>query len=162
MPLLSRAALAVALLAAAPLALADTASDSMTVRLTLENSCTIAANDLNFGTVTTLAGNIDAATTVDVTCTGKSPLTITFNVGTGTGATFANRVLTGPETINYSLYRDSAHAEALGDGTSSSFAITGNSDGSTQSFDVYGRVFGGQNPKQVGTYQDTVTATVSF
>lgn len=162
MHLLHRTALAVALLAAAPAALAGSASDPMTVRLVLENSCTIAANDLNFGTATTLTSNIDAATTVDVACTGKSPLTISFNAGNGSGANFGTRVLTGPETINYSLFRDSARTEALGDGTSSSFTIGGNSDGTTQTFDIYGRVFGGQNPKQVGTYTDIVTATVSF
>lgn len=162
MPLLHRTALAVALLAAAPLAMAGTDDDQMTVRLVLENSCTIVADDLDFGTTDTLQNDVDAATQVDVTCTGKSPLTISFNVGAGAGATFGSRVMTGPETVNYSLFRDSARTQPLGDGTSSSFTIGGNSDGTTQSFDVYGRVFGGQNPKQAGTYTDTVTATVEF
>lgn len=76
MSIFTRTALAAALIAAAPLASAATASDTMEVSITIQNSCTIAANDLGFGTVNTLAANIDASTTVDVVCTGAGPLSI--------------------------------------------------------------------------------------
>jgi len=67
--------------------------------------------------------------------------------------------MTGPALIDYALYRDAARTEVLDDST---VRIGATSTGVAQSFDVYGRVFAGQNPKPVGTYTDTVVATVSF
>lgn len=161
MSVFTRTALAAALLAAAPLAFAATADDTMTVSITIENSCTIAANDLAFGTRNTLATDIDADTTVDIVCTGAGPLTIAFTAGAGTAATFASRKMTdaiSSDTIDYTLYSDAARTQVLGGTT----VISGTSTGGTDSFPVYGRVFGGQDPKTVGSYGDTVTATVTF
>lgn len=163
MSIFTRTALAAALLAAAPLASAATASDDMIVSITIVNSCTIDATDLNFGTQNSLAANIDADTTVEVACTGAGPLDIAFTVGGGTGATFDTRLMTGAtDTIEYSLYSDAARTQVLGDGTGGSAVISSTSTGGTDSFPIYGRVFGGQNPKPVGSYTDTVTATVTF
>ena len=161
----TRTILAAALLVAAPLASAATASDTMVVSITIENSCTIAANDLSFGVVNTLAANIDAGTTVDIVCTGAGPLSIEFTAGAGAAATFASRKMTdGVSTavIDYSLYADAARTLVLGDSTGGSVVISGTSTGGTDSFPVYGRVFGVQNPKPVGSYSDTVVATVTF
>jgi spore coat protein U-like protein len=165
MNLLKSSLLAVALLATAPMAMAGTATANMTVTLTLNNSCTVAANPLNFNTQTTLAANIDAQTTVAVTCVSAGPYTVSLSAGGGSAATFASRKMTGPaaNTINYSLYTDSARttANVIGDGTTGNVTLAGNTSGTT-TFDVYGRVFGSQNPKPAGVYTDTVTATVSF
>ena len=164
MSIFTRTALAAALMVAAPFASAATASDPMTVSITIVNSCTIDATDLDFGTPNTLANDIDADTSVAVECTGAGPLSIEFSTGAGTGATFASRKMTGPAatTIDYSLYLDAARTQALGDGTSSSVVIAGTSTGGVDVFPVYGRVLGAQNPKPVGSYSDVVTATVTF
>ncbi len=152
--------LATALLAVTPLASAATATGNMTVSITIENSCTISANALSFGTPNTLAADIDAATTVSVTCTGAGPINIGFGAGAGTGATFAGRKMTGATaTIDYALYRNVGRTEVLNETT---MRIGANSTGVAQSFPVYGRVFAGQNPKPVGAYSDTVVATVEF
>lgn len=153
-------ALATTLLVVAPLASAGTASDSFQVSVTIENSCTIVANDLDFGTRDTLETDIDAQTSVDVTCTGISPLTVSFDNGTGAGATAAARKLTnGGSTIDYVLASDSARTELLGAGAGTIGALA---TGGTDVFPIYGRVLANQNPKQVGRYLDTVTATVAF
>ncbi|RPE80217.1 Csu type fimbrial protein [Vulcaniibacterium tengchongense] len=165
MKLLKPTLLATALLAAAPAALAATQTANMNVSITIENSCTIVANPLNFGTRNTLANDIDAATTVKVTCTGQGPISIAFGTGGGAGATLASRKMSrtgGAELINYALYRDAGRTQVLGDGSASTARIAGTSTGAEQSFDVYGRVFGGQGPKPVGAYTDTVVATVEF
>lgn len=154
--------LATALLAAAPLASAATATDPMTVSITIENSCTVTANDLNFNTQTTLAANIDVGTTVSVLCTGAGPINVGFSTGAGAGATYGSRKMTGPALIDYSLYSDAGRTSVLGDGSAGTVRIGSTSTGVAQSFDVYGRVFAGQNPKPVGTYTDTVVATVEF
>ena len=155
-------ALTLALLAVAPLASAGTATDSFQVSITIENSCSIVANDLDFGTQNTLASDIDAQTSIDVTCTGISPLVVSLDDGAGAGATAAARKLTnGASTINYVLAQDAARLQVLGTGTGAT-TITALASGGTDTFPIYGRVLGSQNPKIIGQYLDTVTATVSF
>lgn len=142
---------------------AATATDTFQVSITVENSCAIVANDLNFGTVNTLAANVDASSTVVVTCTNAGPLKIAFNAGTGTGSTLVQRKLvSGTNTIDYNLYTTAARTVILGDDTSGTGTLNGTSTGAADSFTVYGRVTAGQNPKPVGTYTSDVIATVTF
>lgn len=157
-------ALALALFAAAPMAMAGTATANMQVSIKLDNSCTIATNPLNFNTQTTLASNIDAQTTLTVTCVSAGPYTVSISAGGGTGATFASRKMkhaTLTDTINYSLYAETGRTNVIGDGTSGNVTLAGSAAGATP-FTIFGRVFGSQNPKATGDYSDTVTATVSF
>ena len=157
--------LTLALVAAAPAAMAATATDTMNVSITIENSCTIVANDLAFGTHSSLANNIDAQTTVQVTCTAAdSDLRIKFDAGIGGGASFTNRKMTLADgsAIEYSLYDGSDRTLVLGDGSPGTYYISVTSTGETQTYDVFGRVFGAQGVKEVGNYTDTVTATVEF
>lgn len=171
MTVFTRTALAAALLAAAPMAFAQSATDDMIVSIEIQNACTITANALDFGTQTSVDADIDDATTVELDCSAvDSAVEITFGNGTGTGATFDNRQMTsaGGDTIDYSLFVDAARTQHLGDGNGNGEALVTDADGNTgstgtvQTFDVYGRVFGGQGPKPVGAYTDTVVATVSF
>jgi spore coat protein U-like protein len=167
MTLLHRTALAVALLAAAPSVFAGTDSANLNVRLRVDNSCTIGTNLLNFGNTTSLATQIDAATTVNVTCTGISPLTLKFGLGNGAGATFGARKMTdavSTQTVDYSLYTTATRTQVLGDGTGTTGVLTRTSTGGgvVETFDIYGRVAGGQGLKPAGTYSDTVVATVEF
>lgn len=160
---MTRIALAVALVLAAPAALAATATDPMTNTINLQNACTVAANDLNFGNQTTLAANIDATTTVVVNCTMAGAYNVRFNAGTGTGATFASRRMSfGTNIVNYSLYADTARTQVLGDNSTGTTQLTGVGTGANQTFNVFGRVFSGQGAKPPGTYSDTVTATITF
>jgi spore coat protein U-like protein len=68
----------------------------------------------------------------------------------------------GADTIDYNLYRDAAHTEILGDGSVGTFTIDSTSTGGADAFNVYGLTAAGQNPKPVGDYTSTITATVSF
>lgn len=157
--------LATALLAVAPLASAAVTSDSMTVSIQINNSCTVTADDLDFGPQTSLASDIDVDTTVSVSCTGIGSINIGFSVGTGTGASYASRKMTGASSlISYSLYDDAARlpANILGDGSAGSVRIGATSTGAAQSFPVFGRVFGSQGAKPTGSYTDSVVATVEF
>ncbi|MFA7542212.1 MAG: spore coat U domain-containing protein [Lysobacterales bacterium] len=143
--------------------LAATATDTFEVSINVENSCTIAVNDLPFGTVDTLATSHDASTTGTVTCTGIAPVEIAFDAGTGGTSTLATRLMEqGANTIAYNLYRDAGHTEILGDGTGGTVTIDINSSGSSDAFTVYGLTAPSQNPKPVGSYASTVTATVTY
>lgn len=145
-------------------AVAQTDADTFDVTITVENDCEISVSNLGFGTVSTFAANIDAATTGSVTCTSIGAVNIAFNAGTGTGSTLATRTMDdgSSNTINYNLYRDSERTEILGDGAGGTELISFTSTGGADAFDVFGRVASGQGAKPIGSYSSTVTATVSF
>lgn len=143
--------------------LAQTATDVFVVSITIENACTIDVTDLSFGTASDLSSSIAASTSGTVTCTSTNPVAISFDPGSGGSSTFATRHMeSGVETIDYNLYRDAAHTEILGDGSGGTFTIGVTSTGGADPFDVFGLTQGGQNPKPVGTYTSTITATVAF
>lgn len=155
------AAVAVALFAGP--VLAQTSTDTFVVSITVENDCTIDVTDLDFGTVTDLTPPIDGATAGTVTCTGTSPVSVSFDPGTGGASTFDTRQMElGPDTIDYNLYADAAHTQILGDGTVGTVTIDFTSTGGPDPFDVFGQTFAGQNPQPPGTYTSTITATVTF
>jgi spore coat protein U-like protein len=142
---------------------AQTASATFDVSITVEADCTITVDDLAFGTVTDLTPEIEASTTGAVTCTGISPVSVSFDAGTGGASTFATRQMAlGTDTVDYNLYADAAHTEILGDGSTGTVTIDFTSTGGDDAFDVFGQTAPAQNPKPAGTYTSTVTATVTF
>ncbi len=158
--------LALALFAVAPVAMAaGSNSAALNVTLTLDNTCGITTTAVNFGTQTTLLSAIDAAGTVTVTCTSTGgTYNVAFNGGTTAGGTIAQRKLVNVasgNTVDYNLYTTAARTIVVGDGTTG-VVVSGTGNGAAQAFSVYGRIAAGQNPKAVGVYNDTVTATVSF
>ena len=135
---------------------------------TLLGSCTISASPLNFGTQTSLAANIDAQTSLTITCTNGTPYTVKLDGGTA--AAFNPRKLylngSGPQTVNYNLYTDTGRTTVWGIGGGSGSTQTGNGtgngQGNPQTLVVYGRVPAQAGGWTAGTYKDTVTATVEF
>ena len=144
-------------------ALAATAFDDFTVKIVLTNSCTIVADDLDFGAPADLTADLDVDTAVHVTCTGANPVSVDFNAGTGTGSTIAARAMnSGANLVSYNIYTSAARSTPLGNtvGTDTiDFTSTGG--GTTDDKAVYGRV-PAQAAKPNGTYQSTVRATVTF
>lgn len=152
-----------ALLIASPQSVAAQSTAEFDVSITVENSCTIAVTDLDFGTVSDLTSAQDAATTGSVTCTGATPVSVAFNAGTVAGSSLASRLLGfGAETITFNLYRDAGRTEVLGDGTGGTVTIDFTSTGGADALSVFGRTAAGQNPKPAGTYSSTITATVTW
>jgi spore coat protein U-like protein len=141
-------------------ALASSAATTSTSRVAA--TCTIASADaLNFGNQGILAANVDQSATIEVMCTNATPYTIALDVGTGADATVAARKMTSDgDTVDYSLYSDSAHTAVWGStvGTDA-VAAAGNDTG--QSYTVYGRV-PPQAAPAAGTYADTITVTVTY
>jgi spore coat protein U-like protein len=146
-------------------ALGATASGVLNVSATISSDCTVGASTLAFGTLSSgavLAGNIDIAGTVTVNCTNGAPYTVRLGVGAGTGATFASRKMTaGANLLNYSIYSTTGRTTVWGDGTAATVTVAGTGSGAVQSLSAYGRIFSGQTP-QAGTYNDTVTVTVTY
>jgi len=145
------------------LALAQTANDTFAVTAEVIDACDITANDLSFGNYSAISGsNVDATSTLDVTCTTSTSYVIALNVGTTSGGAFTGRLMTdGSNTLDYNLYTSTARTSVWGDGTGATLTVSGTGNGSLQSLTVYGRVPASQNVP-VGSYADTVTATISF
>lgn len=139
-------------------------TDDFVVSITLENDCAINFSDVDHGPTPSLASADDATGAGTITCTFQDGYSIAMNVGTG-GGTYASRTMTnGIDTLTFNLYRDAAHTEILGDGTSGTFVLSGNSTGGStvNSLTFFSRVDAGQTALTEGTYSSTITATATF
>ena len=130
--------------------------------------CTVSASPLDFGTVgaNLVQGPVDATGSISVTCTLGAPYAISLDRGQSPAATVANRKLSrvgGPQTLDYQLYRDAARNQPWGDGSLGTDTVNASGAGvnSPRVHTVYGRL-ARQAPPQNGTYNDTITVTVSY
>ncbi len=142
---------------------AQTATTSFTVQMTINGQCVInSASNIDFGANGVINANVDATGTLVVQCTNGTTYNIGLNAGTGTGATVAQRRMTGPgaAVINYGLFRDSGHATVWGN-TIGTDTQAGTGNGAAQSLTVYGRVAPQTTPAP-GSYTDTVTVTLTY
>jgi spore coat protein U-like protein len=155
-------ALAVCFGVVAGVAEAASTSSTFTVQVTLTASCIInSTTTLDFGSQGVLSANVDQTSSVQVQCTNTTPYNIGLDAGTGSGATIAVRKMTsGGNTVNYSLYSDSARTTAWGN-TVGTDTVSANGSGAAQSYTIYGRVPAQTTPAPA-TYTDTITMTVTY
>jgi spore coat protein U-like protein len=141
---------------------ADDDTDTFTVTATVLASCEISANDLAFGDYDPVAAaNLDAATTLSVTCTNGTPYNVALDLGGGAGASTATRYMTsGGDTLGYTLYRNAGRTQLWGE-TIGNDTLAGVGAGTPASVDVYGRI-PMQQAAPSGDYQDTITVTVTW
>lgn len=156
--------LAVAIIAQPGFAFAaSTKTTSFTVSATVLASCSVSATNLSFGNYTPSSGsNLDATSTVSVTCTNGQTYTIALDGGSVAGDVTARTMSDGSaHTLGYSLYSDAGHTTAWGDGTGGTSTVAGTGSGAQQDATVYGRIAASQY-SAAGTYTDTVTVTLSY
>ncbi len=140
-----------------------TVNANLAVQITITAACQInSAAPLNFGSNGVLANNVDVDTTIVVQCTNSTPFNIGLGPGTGTGATFANRLMTATSgaTIGYNLYTTAGRTTVWGN-TSTTNWQPGTGTGAPQTFTVHGRVQAQTTPA-AGTYTDTVAVTLTY
>ena len=145
----------------------STASSPQTATVAYRNECRAGTiPDLDFGTIGFLTANLDALTTVSVTCTAGTPYRIGLDAGTSAGATASSRRLTGVSPPNsqvgYGLYRDSARTQPWGNDTATGADTqNGSGTGAAAGYTIYGRV-PPQDTPQPGDYRDTIVLAVVF
>ena len=127
-------------------------------------SCTVSGSPLAFGDFSALGAAVDGTSTLTATCTNGSPYTIGLSAGAGVGADVTTRKLTHTDAITLLNYNLSPVASGginwdLIGGTTTK-AGTGN--GEAQAITVFGQIPAGQTSAIVGTYSDTITATIDF
>jgi spore coat protein U domain-containing protein, fimbrial subunit CupE1/2/3/6 len=158
-------------LAVSGAAQAATATADLTVQATVNATCTISTTALNFGTYDPVTANAATAKTgtgtVAVACTkGSAPTIGLGNGGNWTGAT--RQMANGAERLSYSLYLppDNLAGTACGALTvlwegATVLTPTAPANKNARSYNVCGSVPAGQDVA-VGSYSDTVVATVNF
>ncbi len=160
----TRIAVAVGLLSVGSLALGATSTSTIGVSATVEDSCNLTTSALGFGSFAAIDDtNVDATTTIDVTCSNGTSYDVGLDAGTTTEATVTSRQMqhSTSGTLNYSLYSDSGRTTNWGD-TVGTDTVSGSGDGTAQTLTVYGRIPSGQQTAPTGSYSDTITVTVTY
>jgi spore coat protein U-like protein len=145
---------------------AQTASStSLTVSATVTKNCTITTAPVAFGNYDSVAANatapLDGLGTVTVTCTKGSPAKVGLNDGSNAQGATRRMSQGAADFLTYELYKDTARATRWGNTTETALDIPAAPSQAPRNFSVYGRVPQAQ-PAAVGSYTDTVTATVNF
>lgn len=141
-------------------AIAATTTTTFNVTASVVATCSVSASDVAFGTYT--SAQLDGSGSVSVTCTNGVTYTVGLDAGTGSGATAASRLMTGPasQTITYSLYQNAGRTTLWGLAAASQ-SVAGTGSGVAQTLTVYARAPAAQTPG-VGSYSDTITVTVTY
>ena len=154
---------------------AATATGTLTVKASVTNSCVLNTSAtgtttnavLDFGTLSSLASNVDADTTtaggtsIKVLCNNTVPWALSFDGGQNVLSTQRRMIGGGTTTeyIPYNLFSDTGRSTAIGIATT---AYSGTGSGSVQTVNVYGRIPAGTTLPSAGSYVDTVTITVTY
>jgi spore coat protein U-like protein len=153
--------LPVALVLPAALAPAATKTAKFNVTATVQSDCTVTATNLAFGTVGIIQANVDATSTITVTCTPNTAYQLGLNEGTTAGSTVDGRLLAnGTSTLQFQLFNDSQRTQVWGN-TNGVNTVGGSGTGTASNFTVYGRI-PPQAPPKVGNYATEITATITY
>lgn len=172
---LTRKYLPLALLAIASAPAFAQDATTFDVRIAITASCTVAAaapTDVDFGTVaSTATAPVQAQGSITAQCSALTPYSIALNAGSfpATAGDVNTRRMrhidTGVTTNNfvaYQLYQDAGRTEVWGL-TPATNVVASTGTGAPQTFNVYGQVPNpSANNAAVGSYLDTVTATITY
>lgn len=147
---------------------AGTDTANLPVSAEINAACTISTVPLEFGNYDPIVDNKTAPLTgtgfVSTTCTIGSDVIITLGQGANpaggsTDTIPLRQMASGNDRLAYFLYSEPTRITVWGN-----TALTGKADtgtGAASQLTIYGAVTGGQN-KPVGSYTDTVVATVTY
>ena len=141
--------------------LSQSTSSSFVTTAVVTGSCSTTATNLNFGSIGSLAANVDGTSTLTVTCASGTPYSIGLGAGNAPGATVTTRAMTnGATTVGYSLYSNSGRTTNWGN-TVGTDTVSGTGSGAGQNYTVYGRIPAQATPAPA-TYSDTIVVTVTY
>lgn len=152
---------AAAAVASTPALAAGTASGDVLVTLSVSSSCSVTAQPLDFGTVSSFATAVDATSSTTVKCTPGAPYEVFLDYGDNAAGGTQRKLnsASASASVNYNLYSNSARTTAWGGAVS---GITGTGTGVDQAMTIYGQVPVQAAVAAATDYQDTVTVTVKY
>jgi spore coat protein U-like protein len=133
-----------------------------TVQATVTSQCFVSASLLNFGNnVGLLTSAVNATTTLGVQCSNGTSYNVGLDAGlNGGGNINARKMVLGANSVAYQLYQNSGRTTVWGN-TVGTNTVAGMGTGNSQSLTVYGTV-PAQTTPPAGTYNDTITVTVTY
>lgn len=144
---------------------ADTDTQSFKVKLTVTSTCDIHtkdATDVDFGSHKSTEATATADGSLTVNCTNGTAYQIGLNNGDNyAGGSRNMKNTSGSETVAYTLWQDAGRTEPWGD-TLGTDTLTGAGTGAEQVIPVYGKVALSTQNLKAASYEDTVTATVTY
>lgn len=153
------------LLAVAGAAQAESKNATFTVSATVAKACTIDAADLDMGTWDG-TGNLNGASTITVKCTNGTGYDVSLDPGLNAGIVADRKLANGSDRLSYNLYTDAARTQIWDDVTGTNKATgtgAGMANANEQDIRVYARVqLADLQAAKPGTYEDTVTATITY
>jgi spore coat protein U-like protein len=136
-----------------------TTSGSFSASATVVNQCGVSATNMNFGSASLLTAALSATAQVSVSCNASLPVTVALDNGaTGTGPT-SRRMKSGANSIQYGIYKDSAHSQPWG---STIGTNTASGTGPSATLTAYGQVPAQSPAPSPGSYADVVGVTVTY
>ena len=140
-------------------------SASLTVSANVVKNCTITTAPVAFGNYDSVGPNatapLDGIGTVTVTCTKGAPAKVGLNDGANAQGTTRRMSQGATDHLTYELYKDTGHATRWGNTADTALDVPAATSQTPRNFPVYGRVAPAQ-AAAVGSYTDTVMATVNF
>ena len=141
------------------------ASSSLAVSAVVSKNCTITTAPVAFGAYDPVGANSttprDAQGVITVTCTKGAEAHVGLGVGSNAQGTTRRMSQGAAAYLAYELYKDSSHTTIWGDTTNTGLPIPAAPNRNPRDFPVYGRIAAAQDAI-VGSYTDTVVATVNF
>jgi spore coat protein U-like protein len=136
---------------------AETKSSNFQVGVDVAATCSITAADMTFSQITTGTTSVsDSQSELTVNCSSGAPYSVALSNGNNFSG--GRRLSDGTSFINYDLYKDNSRSSAWS--TASTLSAMGT--GSNQTHTVYGRILAGQSVPNMGSYADTIVATVTY
>jgi len=143
----------------------ESATASLAISASVRKNCTITTSPVAFGNYDSVAANatapLDGIGAVIVTCTKGAPAKVGLNDGSNSQGTTRRMSQGAADFLTYELYKDTGHATRWGNTADTSLDIPAATSQTPRTFSVYGRVAPAQTAA-VGSYTDTVMATVNF
>jgi len=147
---------------------ADSSTSTMNVSVSVEHSCSIEANPMEFGAYNGVVENVstalEATATVETTCTSGAGALVTINAGASPGLDSAavpiRRMSAGEgQFLAYQVYSDVARGSVWGNTAVTGVALTGT--GVPQILTAYGSVMAAQLVVP-GAYSDQLVLTITY
>ena len=127
------------------------------VAASIPANCALETADLNFGTAGLIGDNIDADTSLAITCTPGTGYSISIDGGSS-GDPDHRLLHSGSNSVSYGLYSNDQRTHPWG--TAAGQTVSGTGTGAEDDLGVYGRI-----PPQAaaaGAYTDTVVVTIDY